>query len=45
MNTSYFNVLNGKIDISKVTIEGFGSASIKKAISIETGEKETFKIK
>jgi non-lysosomal glucosylceramidase len=39
------NVLHGKIDISKVTIEGFSSASFKKVKSIQTGEKVTVEIK
>ena len=39
------NVLNGKIDISKMTITGFGSASLKKMTSIETGGKQSFIIK
>ena len=39
------NVLNGKIDISKITITGYGSASLKKMTSIETGGKESFRIK
>ena len=39
------NVLNGKIDISKITITGFGSASLKKMTSIETGGKQSFRIK
>jgi non-lysosomal glucosylceramidase len=39
------NVLNGKIDISKITINGFGSTSLKKMASIQAGEKESFKIK
>jgi uncharacterized protein (DUF608 family) len=38
------NVLNGNIDISAVTIEGFGSASLKKTMSIGTGGKESFRI-
>lgn len=39
------NVLNGDIDIARVTIEGFGSVSYKKARSIPTGGKEYFTIK
>ncbi len=39
------NVLNGKIDISKMTITGFGSASLKKMTAIETGGKLSFIIK
>jgi non-lysosomal glucosylceramidase len=39
------SVLNGKIDISKVIIEGIGSASLKKPVSVQGGRKETFKIK
>jgi non-lysosomal glucosylceramidase len=38
------NVLNGKIDISKVTVEGFGSTSLKKMKSLQTGGKESFKV-
>jgi hypothetical protein len=38
------NVLNGKIDISKVVIEGFGTVSLKKAKSLQTGGIESFKI-
>jgi len=36
-------VLNGKIDISKITIEGFGSATIEKVVV--PGRKEILKIK
>ena len=39
------NVLNGRIDISKITIDGFGSLSLKKMVSIQPGDKESFKIK
>ena len=39
------NVLNGQIDISKITITGFGSFSLKKITSIETGAKQSFIIK
>jgi len=39
------NVLSGKIDISKITVEGFGTTSLKKARSLQTGEKETFIIR
>jgi non-lysosomal glucosylceramidase len=39
------NVLNGKIDISKITITGFGSASLKKMTTLETGSKTSFNIK
>ena len=39
------NVLNGKIDISKMTITGYGSSSLKKMTSIETGGKKSFRIK
>jgi non-lysosomal glucosylceramidase len=39
------NVLNGKLDISKMTITGFGSASLKKMTSIQTGGKQLFSIK
>jgi non-lysosomal glucosylceramidase len=38
------NVLHGKIDILKVTMEGIGSVSFKKMKSIQAGEKESFKI-
>jgi non-lysosomal glucosylceramidase len=37
------NVLNGKIDISKVTLDGFGSTKIKTK-SIQSGGRESFKI-
>ena len=39
------NVLNGGIDISKVTIEGFGSVFLSKAKYLQSGEKESVKIK
>ena len=39
------NVLNGKIDISKITVTGRGSASLKKITSIGTGGKASFTIK
>jgi non-lysosomal glucosylceramidase len=39
------NVLSGKMEISKIVINGFGSSSPKKMTSIQTGGKETFKIK
>ena len=39
------NVLNGKIDISKITVTGRGSSSLKKVTSIETGGKASFTIK
>lgn len=35
------NVLNGKIDILKVTINDFGSATLKTMKSIKSGEKQT----
>jgi hypothetical protein len=38
-------VLNGRIDISKMTITGYGSASLKKMTHIETGAKKSFWIK
>jgi non-lysosomal glucosylceramidase len=38
-------VLNGKLDISKMKISGFGSLSLKKTTSIGTGGLETFRIK
>ena len=37
------NVLNGNIDISKVTLDGFGSTKIKTK-SIQSGGRESFKI-
>jgi non-lysosomal glucosylceramidase len=39
------NVLNGKIDISKITITGFGSASLKKLTTVQSGGREAFRIK
>jgi non-lysosomal glucosylceramidase len=39
------SVLNGKIDISKITITGRGSAKLKKMTSIESGGKQSFIIK
>ena len=39
------NVLNGKLDISKMTITGFGSASLKKITTLPAGSKESFNIK
>jgi non-lysosomal glucosylceramidase len=41
--TLTLNVLNGKIDISKVTLDGFGSTIIKTKV-IRPGGKESFKI-
>ncbi len=38
-------VINGRIDILKVTIDGIGSATFKKAMSIQSGETETIKVK
>jgi hypothetical protein len=38
------DVLNGDIDISKVTVEGFGSLIIKKTTNLQAGRKETFRI-
>ena len=35
-------VLNGEIDISKVTIEGFGSSSLRTMKSIQSGEEQSF---
>jgi len=35
-------VLNGEIDISKVTIEGFGSYSLRTMKSIQSGEEQSF---
>jgi hypothetical protein len=37
-------VLNGKIDISKITINAFGSSSLKSLNSIKSGENQTFTI-
>jgi non-lysosomal glucosylceramidase len=39
------NVLNGKLDISQVTIKDYGSASLKKMKSIVGGGKESYIIK
>jgi uncharacterized protein (DUF608 family) len=39
------NVLNGKLDISKITVTGRGSSSLKKITSIEKGGKASFTIK
>jgi len=39
------NLLNGEIDISKVTIEGFGSTTLAKTNSIQSGLNESIKIK
>lgn len=36
------NVLNGEIDINKVTIEGFGSTSLRTMKSIQSGEEQSF---
>jgi uncharacterized protein (DUF608 family) len=38
------NVLNGSINISKVTIEGFGSASTKKMHLVKTGDVQSFTV-
>jgi len=38
------NVLNGDIDISKITIEGFGSVVLRKAKNIGAGGKESVRI-
>ncbi len=38
------NVLNGSIDISKVTIDGFGSAATKKIPPVRSGEIHSFTI-
>jgi non-lysosomal glucosylceramidase len=38
------DILNGDIDISKVTVEGFGSLIIKKTTNLQAGRKETFRI-
>ena len=37
-------VINGKIEISKVILDGIGSTSYKKAMSIQPGEDVTFKV-
>ena len=37
-------VLNGKIDISKITINGFGSFALKSSNPIKSGENKTFTI-
>lgn len=39
------NVLNGKIDISRITITGCGSATLKKTTTFIAGNKEAFNIK
>lgn len=39
------NILNGEIDISKVTIEGFGSTTLASTKSIQSGVNESVKIK
>jgi hypothetical protein len=39
------NVLNGKIDISKIILKGFGTISLKKTDSIQPGIKVSYKIK
>lgn len=39
------NVLNGKIDILKITIQGFGSSSLKKINILEAGSNKIFEIK
>jgi non-lysosomal glucosylceramidase len=39
------NILNGKIDISRVTIEGFGSTALAKTTLIHPGVNESIKIK
>ncbi|MBK7711513.1 MAG: hypothetical protein IPJ37_11555 [Bacteroidales bacterium] len=38
------NVLNGKLDLSKISITGYGSASLKKMTTFSEGSKEVFKI-
>ena len=38
------NVLNGEIGISKITVDGVGSASIKNGKQIRAGESESFKV-
>jgi len=43
--TLILNVLNGKLDVSKITIEGFGSLRLKNPESIKSGEKGSFKIR
>ncbi len=39
------NVLNGKLDISGITITGHGKTTLKKAVTIVTGGKESYTIK
>jgi non-lysosomal glucosylceramidase len=39
------NVLNGKLDISKIIVTGCGSTSLKKMTTLESGKKESFRIK
>jgi non-lysosomal glucosylceramidase len=38
------NVINGLIDISRVTIDGFGTACFKNSKSLQAGGRESFKI-
>ncbi len=38
-------VINGDIDISKVTIEGYGSLASKETKSIKSGEEQSFTVK
>ncbi len=38
------NVLNGEVDISKVTIEGIGTANLSRMKTVRTGERESFRI-
>ena len=37
-------VINGKIEILKVTVDGIGSTSYKKSMTIGTGEEVSFKV-
>ena len=43
--TIVLNVLNGKIDISKITINDIGSSKFKTVLSIQAGEVQSFTIK
>jgi len=42
--TLALNVLNGNIDVSKITVEGFGSIVLSKAENIRAGGNKSFRI-
>jgi non-lysosomal glucosylceramidase len=42
--TLALNVLNGNIDVSKITVEGFGSVVLSKAENIRAGGNKSFRI-